>query len=188
MQGSFLHWPNANAECYEDRPRMIGSHNKDGSASRCPKSTKIYCCGQMPGQGFPQTLRSMQNSEGFDPQRCAMIFGRNSWKVIRRHAASNICHYAKTSEGKLHAAHTRMQSYLRRPRKVVYWPGVDKYLTTFILKCEICNTFQSNQVPQPLNPHGISSQPQQTIATEIFTVNDEGFLCTMDCYSTNCNH
>ena len=53
---------------------------------------------------------------------------------------------------KLHVAHTGIQSCLRRAREAVYWPGINKDLTDFISKCEICNTFQNNQNKEPLIP------------------------------------
>ena len=84
---------------------------------------------------------------------------------------------------KLHVAHTGIQSCLRRAREVVYWPGMNKDLTDFISKCEICNAFQNNQSQEPLIPREIPSRPWQIIAADIFTVNDKDFLCTVDCYS-----
>ena len=84
---------------------------------------------------------------------------------------------------KLHVVHTGIQSCLRRAREAVYWPGMNKDLTDFISKCEICNTFQNNQAPEPLIPHEIPSRPWQIIAANIFTVNNKDFLCTVDYYS-----
>ena len=84
---------------------------------------------------------------------------------------------------KLHVAHTGIQSCLRRAREVVYWPGMNKDLTDFISKYEICNAFQNNQSQEPLIPREIPSRPWQIIAADIVTVNNKDFLCTVDCYS-----
>ena len=84
---------------------------------------------------------------------------------------------------KLHVAHTGIQSCLRRAREAVYWLGMNKSLTDFISKCQICNTFQNNQAPEPLIPREIPSHPWQIIAADIFTVNNKDFLCAVDCYS-----
>ena len=84
---------------------------------------------------------------------------------------------------KLHVAHTGIQSCLRRAREAVYWPGMNKDLTDFISKCEICNTFQHNQAKEPLIPREIPSHPWQIIAADIFIVNNKDFPCTVDCYS-----
>ena len=56
VKGSFLHRPHPNAEWSDDRPGQSGSHNKDGNASRCPRSTKIHWYGIIPGHVSPQTL------------------------------------------------------------------------------------------------------------------------------------
>eukprot|EP00795_Rhopilema_esculentum_P000679 gene679-biopygen7198 len=89
----------------------------------------------------------------------------------------------KKIRDKLHVTHRGIQSCLRRAREAVYWPGINKDLIDFISKCEICNTFQNNQAREPHFPREIPSCPCQIIATDIFTVNNKDFICTVDCYS-----
>ena len=75
----------------------------------------------------------------------------------------------------LHVSHTGIQSCLRRAREAVYWPGMNKDLTDFISKCEICNTFQNNQAKEPFIPSEIQGRPWQILAADIFTVNNKEF-------------
>ena len=49
---------------------------------------------------------------------------------------------------KLHGAHTRIQSCLRRARETVYWPGMNSDLTEHISKCDIRSYYQSRQTKQ----------------------------------------
>ena len=92
-------------------------------------------------------------------------------------------HLRKKIREKLHAAHTGVQSCLRRAREVVYWPGMNKDLTDYIAKCDICNSLQNNQQKEPLLTSEILKRPGQFIAADIFTVDNHDYLCTVDCYS-----
>ena len=45
---------------------------------------------------------------------------------------------------KVHAAHMGIQGCLRRARETIYWPGMNKDLTNFIAKCDICASYQDS--------------------------------------------
>ena len=105
--------------------------------------------------------------------------------VFKGHRAVIPEHLRKKIREKLHVAHTGVQSCLRRAREVVYWPGMNKDLTDYIAKCDTCNTFQNNQMKEPLISREIPARPWQFIAADIHTSDDKDYLCTVDCYSNN---
>ena len=84
---------------------------------------------------------------------------------------------------KLHRSHIGIQGCLRRARKVVYWPKMNRELEDFISKCETCNTFQPAQPKEPLICHDIPQRPWEKIGCDIFTFNNRDYLCTVDYFS-----
>ena len=84
---------------------------------------------------------------------------------------------------KLHRSHIGVQGCLRRAREVVYWPNMNREVTEFISKCETCNTFQSAQQKQPLICHETRQHPWEKIGCDIFTFNNQDYLCTVDYFS-----
>ena len=70
-----------------------------------------------------------------------------------------------------------------RVRETVYWPGMNAEITDYIQKCDVCMSLQSNQTKEPLICHEPTSRPWEKVATDIFTLDDENYLCIVDYYS-----
>ena len=86
-------------------------------------------------------------------------------------------------KAKLHESHIGVQGCLRRAQETIYWPGMNAEITDFIQKCGTCMAYQSNQPKEPLICHEVPSRPWKKIGTDIFTVDDKSYLCTVDYYS-----
>ena len=84
---------------------------------------------------------------------------------------------------KLRRSHIGIQGCLRRAREVVYWPNMNREVTEFISKCEAWNTFQSAQQKEPLICHETPYHPWEKIGCDIFTFNNQDYLCTVDYFS-----
>ena len=84
---------------------------------------------------------------------------------------------------KLHDSHIGLQGCLCRARATVYWPDLNAEITDYIQKCDACMSLQSNQTKEPLICHEPTSRPWEKVATDIFTLDDENYLCTVDYYS-----
>ena len=84
---------------------------------------------------------------------------------------------------KIHASHIGLQACLRRAREVVYWPGMNKDLTDYISQCETCASYQMAQAKEPLISHELPSRPWEKIASDIFTYEEQDYLCTVDYFS-----
>ena len=50
-------------------------------------------------------------------------------------------------------------------------------------KCDACQLHQQSNVKQPLIPHNIPDYPWQSIATDLFEIDGQAFLLTVDRYS-----
>ena len=84
---------------------------------------------------------------------------------------------------KIHASHIGLQACLRRAREVVYWPGMNKDLTDYISQCETCASYQMAQAKEPLISHELPSRPWEKIASDIFTYEEQDYLCTVNYFS-----
>ena len=86
-------------------------------------------------------------------------------------------------KAKLHESHIGVQVCLRRARETLYWPGMNAEITDFIQKCDTCMAYQSNQSKETLICQEVPSRLWEKIGTDIFTVDDKSYLCTVDYYS-----
>jgi transposase InsO family protein len=60
---------------------------------------------------------------------------------------------------------------------------MNQEITNYIEQCEICNTFASQQQKEPLIVHDVPQRPWEKIGSDIFTVDQKDYLCTVDYYS-----
>ena len=52
-------------------------------------------------------------------------------------------------------------------------------ITDYIQKCDVCMSLQKNQTKEPLICHEPTSRPWEKVATDIFTLDDKNYLCTV---------
>lgn len=84
---------------------------------------------------------------------------------------------------KLHVAHTGLESTLARARESVFWPGMKADLEDYVSKCEACNAYPQKQQKETLINHELPSRPWQKIGCDIFTLDGNDYLCTVDYFS-----
>ena len=89
----------------------------------------------------------------------------------------------KKIKQKLHNSHIGSQGCLCRAWETVYWPSMNAEITDYIQKCDLCMSLQSNQTKEPLFCHKPTSRPWEKVATDIFTLDDKNYLCTVDYHS-----
>ena len=84
---------------------------------------------------------------------------------------------------KIHRAHIGIQGCLRRAREVVYWPSMNQDITDYIEHCDTCNMYASHPQREPLIVHDVPERPWQKVGCDIFTLDENDYLCTVDYYS-----
>ena len=84
---------------------------------------------------------------------------------------------------KVHEGHLGVESCLQRAREVLYWPLMNEEIRDYISNCSICNTLRPMQCREPLKSHEILQRPWSKVATDLFTLNGEHFVVTVDYYS-----
>ena len=72
---------------------------------------------------------------------------------------------------KIHASHIGIQGYLRKAREVVYWPRMNKDVTDYVAKCDVCNSQPAEQGKEPLIFHELPTRPWEKIAVDLFDLN-----------------
>ena len=80
----------------------------------------------------------------------------------------------------IHASDIGIQCCLRRVREVVYWPRMDKDVTAYVEKCNVCNSQPTEQGKEPLICHELPTRPWEKIAVDLFDLNGTEFMVTVD--------
>lgn len=88
-----------------------------------------------------------------------------------------------TMINKLHSSHLGIQGSLRRAREAFYWPKMNEQITDFISKCNVCNTYKTNQMKEPMICHERPTGPWESIVTDLFVFHGKDYLVTTDRYS-----
>lgn len=84
---------------------------------------------------------------------------------------------------RIHAGHMGMEKCKQRARDIIFWPGMNKQIEELVGKCHICNEHKPSNTKEPMISHKIPDRPWQTVATDLFTWNNEDYLVTVDYYS-----
>jgi len=89
----------------------------------------------------------------------------------------------KSPTEKLHQAHMGVESTLRCARTSLWWPGMNSQLKQFISSCQVCQSFQRNNLKESLMSHSILDRSWSKIAADLFEVKGEHYLVLVDYYS-----
>ena len=76
-----------------------------------------------------------------------------------------------------------VESTLRRAGISLWWPGMNLQLKQFISTCQVCQSFQRNNLKESLVSHSIPDRPWSKIAANPFEFKGEHFLVLADYYS-----
>ena len=82
-----------------------------------------------------------------------------------------------------HASHAGVEGCLRRARESVYWPGMNSELRHWISTCEPCRQFEISHGKETLMCHEVPQWPWEKVAVDLFTLNQNDYLVTVDYYS-----
>ena len=85
--------------------------------------------------------------------------------------------------GKIHYSHIGADSYLRKARDVLFWPGMAKAIHAYISKCAICNEFRPQQQKEPLIPHDTPKLPWADVAVDLLYFDSDNYVVAVDYFS-----
>lgn len=84
----------------------------------------------------------------------------------------------------VHKGHLGIQSCLRRARECMFWPKMNEDIQELVRKCETCNSHQSANMKETLQPHEIPERPWDKVGIDLFSIKDKTYMVTV-CYYSN---
>ena len=83
----------------------------------------------------------------------------------------------------IHKSHLRIAKCRRRPKEVLFWPGMSLDVEQMVTNCSVCvcADFANKQPTGPLKPTVPPSLPWQKIATDLFEFQGGHYLLSV-CY------
>ena len=83
----------------------------------------------------------------------------------------------------LHQAHQGIEKTRRLARETVYWININKDIEKMCQSCTLCQQYQDANKREPLEPHDIPSRPWKYLASDLFEINGQQYLLTVDRYT-----
>lgn len=83
----------------------------------------------------------------------------------------------------LHEGHLGITKMKQTMRNLYYWPKSDEHIENFVRKCFICQTYQRNNVKEPLLSHEVPTLPFNKIGVDIMDFKKKCYLVIFD-YTT----
>lgn len=84
---------------------------------------------------------------------------------------------------KLHEGHLGITKMKQALRNLYYWPKSDDHIEDFVKKCFICQTYQNNNIKEPLMTHDVPALAFTKIAVDIMDLRKKCYLVIYD-YTT----
>ena len=83
----------------------------------------------------------------------------------------------------LHINHMGKEKNKLLAHEYIYWVNIDDDIENYIKNCATCLTFQQTQPKDKVIHHDIPAGQREVIGTDMFTLNNKHYLCTIDYYS-----
>ena len=71
----------------------------------------------------------------------------------------------------------------RKARDILYWLNMSREIRDMVGQCNPCNEYQKSQRKEALMTHEIPERPWSRVAMDIFTLEGQDYLITVDVYS-----
>ena len=81
------------------------------------------------------------------------------------------------------SSHQGCNQASRRARDIMFWPGMTKAITNYVLACPLCERYRHANAKEPLLPHAVPARPWQHLSCDIFAFENSHYLITVDAYS-----
>jgi len=83
----------------------------------------------------------------------------------------------------VHMNHMGCQKALSRARDIMFWPGMTKQITDYVLACPLCEKYRAANRKEPLCPHEIPDRPWQNVSCDLFELENEQYMVLADAFS-----
>ena len=89
----------------------------------------------------------------------------------------------KTVLDQIHAGHMGVSKCTERAKGAVYWPGYLGQIRDLIESCSVCQEYMRSNSQYSLEPYDIPEYPMQSVSMDIFHLDGNDYLVTVDRYS-----
>jgi Integrase zinc binding domain/Integrase core domain len=83
----------------------------------------------------------------------------------------------------VHMNHLGCQKATNRARDIMFWPGMTKQITDFVLACPLCEKYRPANTKEPLLPHDIPDRSWQNVSCDLFTFENKQYMVLVDGFS-----
>ena len=83
----------------------------------------------------------------------------------------------------IHQSHLGIVKCKSRAREVLYWPGMSSQIEEKVANCAVCAEIQNSNPKEPLVTVDIPDRPWAKVATDLFVLNSEHYILTVDYFS-----
>ena len=84
---------------------------------------------------------------------------------------------------KIHCSHQGPDACTRRAKDVIFWLGMTAKIRQLVSQCSVCNEFLQKQAKEPLMTYTIPTHPWKMVGQDLFTLDSQNYLITVDYYS-----
>ena len=89
----------------------------------------------------------------------------------------------KTILEKIHSSHLGITGCRRRAWENVYWPNMTNDIKEYVSLCSTCKSYETANAKEPLIPHDIPDRPWAKLGINLFSLNNQDYLITVDYFS-----
>ena len=83
----------------------------------------------------------------------------------------------------IHKGHMGVTKSVERAKDSLFWPGMVKQVTDYVLNCPLCLTHRNSNAKEPMIPSEFPDRPYQKLGADIFHFDRQNYLLTIDYYS-----
>ncbi|KAL0894614.1 hypothetical protein ABMA27_013176 [Loxostege sticticalis] len=84
---------------------------------------------------------------------------------------------------KMHEGHLGMTKMKQLARTLYYWPNIDSHIEELVKRCFVCQTYQNNNIKEPLLSHEVPELPFSKLGIDILDFKRKSYLIIYD-YTT----
>jgi transposase InsO family protein len=84
---------------------------------------------------------------------------------------------------RLHESHQGTVKTLLRAKYAIYWNNISNEVKTMTESCQICQSYQKSQQPEPLQPREVPPSPWHTLGIDFFEFESRQYLIVADYFS-----
>ena len=76
----------------------------------------------------------------------------------------------------IHSSHLGIEKCKCRARDVLFWPGMTSQIQRVVSQCQICCTYQRNNMKELLFPHEVPKCPWSQVGADLFVLIDQQYI------------